>query len=234
MTAMQALAKRAACPDCLRAQRTCICNWRVKIEHDTEVVILQHPLEVHQAKGTARLLHLCLPKSRIAVSEEFDAQTLHSLLHDPWPSAPDKPRTSPSPHPVLLYPPAAGAISYEPEVLHASLADHAGPCRLIVLDGTWRKSRKMLHLNPVLEQLPRLSLSDLPPSTYHIRKAHRPDQLSTLEAACHALMRLERNAERFQPLLNAFAGFVAQHEHIAKERGQPGGRPALWKTDSDY
>ena len=30
--------------------------------------------------------------------------------------------------------------------------------RLIVLDGTWRKSRKMLYRNPLLQQLPRLSL----------------------------------------------------------------------------
>lgn len=213
---MHAPAKRAVCPACLRAQRTCICNWRVAIEHNTEVLILQHPLEVHQAKGTARLLHLCLPKSRIVVGEEFDAQSLRSLLHDPWPPAAGELQNSRSPYPVLLYPPAAGASSHEADTLHASLAEHAGPCRLIVLDGTWRKSRKMLHRNPLLEQLPRLSLSDFPPSAYRIRKAHRPDQLSTLEAACHAVMCLEKNAERFQPLMNAFAGFVAQHAHTAQ------------------
>jgi DTW domain-containing protein YfiP len=217
MTAIQAPAKRVVCSRCLRAQRTCICNWCVTIEHTTEVLILQHPLEVHQAKGTARLLHLCLPKSRIVVGEEFDAQSLHSLLHDPWPPATGELQNSLSPYPVLLYPPAAGAGSNEPDVLPASPAEHAGPCRLIVLDGTWRKSRKMLHRNPQLERLPRLSLSDFPSSAYHIRKAHRPEQLSTLEAACHALMRLEKNVERFQPLLNAFAGFVAQHAHDAQK-----------------
>jgi DTW domain-containing protein YfiP len=187
------------------------------ITHDTEVLILQHPLEVREAKGSARLLHLCLPKSRIVVGEKFDAQALHSLLHEPWPPAPGAPQNSPSPYPVLLYPPAIGITPQDSETLHARLADHAGPCRLIVLDGTWRKSRKMLHLNPLLAGLPRLSLSDLPPSAYHIRKAHRAEQLSTLEAACHALMRLEKNAERFQPLLDAFAGFVAQHAHNAQE-----------------
>jgi DTW domain-containing protein YfiP len=82
--------------------------------------------------------------------------------------------------------------------------------RLVVLDGTWRKSRKMLHLNPVLQSLPRLSLQGLPPSSYRIRKAHRPSQLSTLEATCLALMQLEGDAEKFQALLTAFDGFVAQ------------------------
>ena len=82
--------------------------------------------------------------------------------------------------------------------------------RLIVLDGSWRTSRKMLYRNPQLQQLPRLSLQDMPASHYLIRKAHRPDQLSTLEATCAALMQLESSAEQFQPLLTAFDGFVAQ------------------------
>ena len=82
--------------------------------------------------------------------------------------------------------------------------------RLIVLDGTWRKSRKMLHLNPLLQHLPRLTLHDAPASRYWIRKAHRSDQLSTLEATCIALTQVEGNPERFQPLLNAFDGFIAQ------------------------
>ncbi|MBP6720332.1 MAG: DTW domain-containing protein, partial [Rhodoferax sp.] len=79
---------------------------------------------------------------------------------------------------------------------------------LVVLDGTWRKSRKMLHQNPLLQQLPRLALHDLPASHYHVRQAHRPDQRSTLEATCAALAQLEGDAERFAPLLAAFDGFV--------------------------
>lgn len=68
----------------------------------------------------------------------------------------------------------------------------------------------MLRANPVLQHLPRLSLQGLPASHYLIRKARRPDQLSTLEATCAALAQLEVNSEAFQPLLIAFDGFVAQ------------------------
>ena len=82
--------------------------------------------------------------------------------------------------------------------------------RPIVLDATWRKSRKMLHLNPLLQHLPRLALRDTPASRYLIRKAQRPDQLSTLEATCMALAQIEGDGERFTPLLAAFDGFVAQ------------------------
>ena len=81
---------------------------------------------------------------------------------------------------------------------------------MLVLDGTWRKSRKMLHLNPILQSLPRLSLQGLPPSNYRIRKAHRSSQLSTLEATCSALMQLEGDVDKFQALLTAFDGFVTQ------------------------
>jgi DTW domain-containing protein YfiP len=42
----------------------------------TEVLILQHPLEVHEAKGTARLLHLSLPHSRMVTGERSDASAL--------------------------------------------------------------------------------------------------------------------------------------------------------------
>ena len=79
----------------------------------------------------------------------------------------------------------------------------------MVLDGTWRKSRKMLHQNPLLQQLPRLPLRELPASRYRIRTAHQPHQLSPLEATCAALAQLE-GAESLAPLLAAFDGFVAQ------------------------
>ena len=89
--------------------------------------------------------------------------------------------------------------------------------RLIVLDATWRKSRKMLYRNPPLHRLPRLSLKGLPSSSYRIRKAHSPEQLSTLEATCAALTQLEGNTKKYQPLLAAFDGFVAQQMGLAAQ-----------------
>jgi DTW domain-containing protein YfiP len=70
----------------------------------------------------------------------------------------------------------------------------------------------MLHLNPMLQQLPRLALHNPPASHYAIRKAHRPHQLSTFEATCHALAQLENTREKYQPLLAAFEGFVMQQQ----------------------
>ena len=111
--------------------------------------------------------------------------------------------------PLLLYPDNVGAALLSPASVPSGLQ------RLVILDATWRKSRKMLHLNPLLQQLPRLSLQDPPASHYRIRKAHRPEQLSTLEATCHALAQLEQDHGKYLPLLQAFDGFVAQQAGYA-------------------
>ena len=199
--------KRPACAICLRPQIACICQWIRPVAHQVEVLILQHPLEVAHAKGSARLLQLSLPHSRLVTGEVFG--DLQALLTTPLPQAlASRPR-----HAILLYPdtPQAGALGMPvAPVLDPALLLEPEQLRLIVLDGTWRKSRKMLYRNPLLQHLPRLSLHDLPASRYLIRTAPRPDQLSTLEATCAALAQLEGSGEKFQPLLTAFDGFVAQ------------------------
>jgi DTW domain-containing protein YfiP len=188
-----ALSKRAMCERCLRAQSSCICSWIRPLTPAAQVLILQHPLEINQAKGSGRLLHLSLAGSVLAHGEQFDDVVLRDLLYGG------------GIQPVLLYPQTPG----EPV---SALPDLSAPSqlRLVILDATWRKSRKMLHLNPLLQALPRLPLIDPPASQYRIRKAHRADQLSTLEAACHALAQLEDDAARYLPLLQAFDGFVVQ------------------------
>ncbi len=199
-------AKRITCERCVRPQSACICRWISLTAHAVEVVVLQHPLEQHSAKGSARLLHLSLQRSRMVTGEVFAERELQALLRDPFEPSTD---TADEKHAILLYPQTAGDTAAPPMLTPEMLRDPSR-LRLIVLDGTWRKSRKILHLNPLLQQLPRLSLHGVPLSRYLIRKAHRADQLSTLEATCLALAQLEGNAERFEPLLNAFDGFVAQ------------------------
>jgi DTW domain-containing protein YfiP len=187
--------KRPVCPTCLRAAAACICRWIAPVQARAALLVLQHPLETRNAKNSARLLHLSVAGSVLAVGESFAPDELDALLH------------ADGRRPVLLYPDTPG------DSLPAPPAWEAGPAaalRLVVLDATWRKSRKMLHLNPALSRLPRLALRGVAPSAYRIRKAHAPDQLSSLEAAALALGQLEGDPARFQPLFAAFDGFVAQ------------------------
>lgn len=189
-----ALSLRPRCPACLRALRACICRWIVPTAHEAEVLILQHPDEVYAAKGTARLLHLSLVRSRIEIGESFPEAALRAWLHGPQ-------------RPLLLYPDTPHILPPPPPL---ALPAAPSALRLVVLDATWRKSLKMLFANPLLQALPRVALHHPPPSAYAIRKAHRPGQLATLEATCHALSQLEDAPGRYEPLLHAFEGFVAQ------------------------
>lgn len=194
--------KRACCSRCARPMRTCLCQWIVATPNQIELIILQHPLEVNNAKNSARLLQLSLLNCRVYEGETFSDDFLHNLI------VRDEKKS------LLLFPQTPGVSSdpLEPTDSTPALPVQQTPVqqRLIMLDGTWRKCRKMLYLNPVLQQLPRLSLDHCPPSRYRIRKAHADNQLSTLEASCYALQQLESNAVDYTPLLNAFDGFVAQ------------------------
>ena len=185
------------------------------------MLVLQHPAERAQAKGSVRLLQLSLQPCQVEVGERFDPVVLARWLAAPGNAAPAAlplplPLPSPLPPPLrqpqlpprslLLYPvepgdPAAAGLTLP-------LADPAR-WRLVLLDGTWRQTRQLLRLNPLLQVLPRWALPAPPPSRYAIRRAQRPEQRSTLEAACLALATLQGDAERFAPLLAAFDGWVA-------------------------
>jgi DTW domain-containing protein YfiP len=173
-----------------------MCRWVRPLAADTALLILQHPLEVQQAKGSARLLHLCLADSVMLTGEQFEPAALAAAL------------TADGRTPLLLYPGEGAAPVHELQALRGQGAR----LRLVVLDGTWRKSRKMLHLNPLLAALPRLALRALPASRYVIRKAHAADQLSSFEAAAYALTGLQADGgeQALAHLLAAFDGFVAQ------------------------
>lgn len=193
--------KRLQCHHCLRPVRTCICQWITQTANSVELIILQHPLEVNNAKNTARLLHFSLQNSQLHIGERIDDHFLSSLLD------------TENKINLLLYPatPEEKSLGMAmPAVLPDLSTLLSGQMRLFVLDGSWRKSRKMLYLNPRLQRLPRMSLINCPASGYHIRKSHAEDQLSTLEASCYALEQLEDNKVDYSPLLTAFGGFVMQ------------------------
>ena len=186
---------RLTCPSCLRPQIACICHLISKVHSDVEVLILQHPFEVLESKGTARLLHLSLPNSHIVIGELFEENILLSSKNS-----------------ILLYPitPEDHSLGIlQPPELSPMWLNDLNKMRLIIIDGTWRKSRKILCKNPYLQTLPRLPLTNLPIGQYTIRKARKPHQLSTLEAASAALAQLEKDATKFAPLNQSFLAFNA-------------------------
>lgn len=186
---------RTRCDRCARPLAGCWCACVRPVRNEVRLLILQHPDETLQAKNTAALLHRCLSDSRLLIGEQFTSPPTTSGM-------------------VLLYPGTPGdgqRPSFAPwtdgEPLHT----------LVALDATWRKSRRMLHLNPWLTALPRLSLQATPPSRYAIRRAHADDQRSTLEACALALSQVEGNEARYAPLWSAMEDFVRLQQRLLRE-----------------
>lgn len=181
---------RAQCPRCLRPQTHCLCELIPQLESRTRVLLLQHPSEVNHALNTARLAALGLTNAELRVGEVFE--DLATLLNPPGYRA------------RLLFP-GEGAQLITAHA-HAPAGDDL-PLLLVVPDGTWRKARKLLHLNPLLAQLPRVTLPEGAVSRYRLRKAPGPGALSTLEAIVQALEVLEP-ATSFAPLLRPFEALI--------------------------
>ena len=194
---------RARCQRCALPLRTCLCALVTPVRNDVDVLVLQHPDESGEAKGSARLMRLSLARCRVVVGESFEPATLLSLLDGDVSGS------------TLLYPEdTAGGTSNQVSM--------ALPRRLVVLDGTWRKSLRMLHANPLLQTLPRWSVAPTAVARYSVlRKARLPAQLSTLEATCAALADLEAAPDRYAPLLEAFDRFVADRAARASRAGAP-------------
>ncbi len=183
-------ARRVRCAACGLPARTCVCALVTRVRNGVEVLVLQHPDEVREAKNSARLMRLSLGRCRVAVGEAFAPEALLALLDGDVSGA------------ALLYP-ADTSMPF-------SAGSPGAPTRLVVLDGTWRKTLRMLHANPLLQSLPRWPIASANPSRYAaLRKARRASQLSTLEATCAALADIEAAPARYAPLLDAFDRFVA-------------------------
>ena len=107
-------------------------------------------------------------------------------------------------HSLLLYPtldwlPESDTFSH----LTNSPKEKENIKQLIVIDATWRKSKKILHLNPLLQKLPRLSLIGDLTSNYQIRKTSITNGLSTIESIAKAMKLLEPEKD-FELLLKPF------------------------------
>ena len=177
---------RPQCSRCLRPITHCLCALIPSLDSRTRVLLLQHPSEVSHALNTARLAALGLNNAQLVVGEVFE--DLPTLLNPPGYQA------------RLLFP----AEDAQPLQAYTSTDE---PMLLVVPDGTWRKARKLLHLNPLLAALPRVTLAEGAVSRYRLRKAPGPGALSTVEAIVQALQVLEVPAS-FDALLTPFEALI--------------------------
>ncbi|MDB5980670.1 MAG: hypothetical protein JWQ69_1685 [Pseudomonas sp.] len=180
---------RAHCARCLRPESHCLCTLIPQLDSRTRVLVLQHPSEVNHALNTARFAVLGLNNAELRVGEVFD--DLSTALNRPGYQA------------RLLFP----GEDAQPLAAYSSDINQSEALLLVVPDGTWRKARKLLHLNPLLAALPRVTLGQTATSRYRLRKAPGPDALSTVEAIAQALQTLEAPSN-FEALLRPFEALI--------------------------
>lgn len=189
------MAKRERCARCQRPLPSCYCAELRPLDNHWPVWILQHPQEARHALGTARIAALGLRRCKL---EEYTAPSdRHSFAGSEL-------------APVLIYP---GSDSAPLQTLAKQ-----SPRPLLFLDGSWRKSRRMLLESPWLQALPRYALEAPPPSRYRIRREPDANAVSTLEAIVYSLGVVEGDAARYQPLLQLMDKIInEQIAHMGQE-----------------
>jgi len=209
---------RSLCLQCQRPTKACICSFICEVDNKTSVLVLQHPSEVKQSKGTVALLQRSLNSCQVLVGEDFsnNAELIKILAQHQT---------------LLLYPgEQAQELSLTVNKLEGECTQIIvkKPLLLIILDGTWKKAYRMFMLSKNLHSLKQVCLPDFIANNgqYLIRKVARKNALSSLEATCYALALLEGGLDtsftdnkpleekeyitdcgRYQPLLNKFSQF---------------------------
>lgn len=178
---------RQRCQYCMRPLPHCLCALIPSLPSRTRVLLVQHPDEAKHALNTARLAVLGLQNAQLIIAE-----TIENLEHY---------IQQPGYRPCVLFP------GEDAQVLSAYSHAEQTPWLLIVPDGTWRKARKILHCNPLLAALPRVTLPEGLSSRYRLRKAPNSAALATIEAVSYALDTLEPEHD-FSPLLRPFDALI--------------------------
>ena len=178
------------CPRCWIRLEFCICPHVPRVETRTRLMVVRHERESWKSTGTARVAALALPQLSFI---DFDDDP--AGVNERLPALDGA---------MLLFP------SDEPAPWPS-----APPKTLVVIDGTWRQTRRMFTKLPKLHGLPRLQLETPAAITLRLRDTSFDEGRSTLEALAEALGRLEGEAVS-GPLLALHREFVIR---VLKARG---------------
>ena len=152
------------CARCRFPPEFCLCPEVPRLSAPFRLVLVRHASERERMSNTARWAALALGAEIIE----------HGL-----PGAPIDERPLRAPGARVLFPSP-----------HPADADPApAPGVLVVPDGTWSQSRRMMQRIPALRTLPRLSLAG-PPAGLRLRRPPTLHGMSTLEAIAGALAAL--------------------------------------------
>lgn len=190
----------ASCARCRKPQELCVCAALVGHKGRVAVLVLRHPQEKDSVLGTARLIELQIPGSRVATGlswRNLDAALGRRAEPREWgvlfqgAKSDRPPRGAP---PVMVY------DRKQPAADQARAL--AGIRGIIALDGNWSQAKTLWWRNPWLLKCRRLVLNPPRPSAYgELRREPRQDSLSTLEAVALALSVVEGDGPLYDRLV---------------------------------
>ncbi len=183
------------CWGCALPKSVCSCAVIEPRSPAPNFVILRHPKERKRTLSTVSLIKQRYPTTLVLDGEQFSPLRMNNLL--------------------LLFP-SQQSLDWQPNSKSGESSNHvekSSEPTLILLDATWKKAKKMLHLNSWLQTLEHVALSPDFMSRYLLRKIPNVQGLSTLEAYAVAAKDPEL-AQTLEP-------FMAKHiELMGVERYQ--------------
>ncbi|MBC7661118.1 MAG: DTW domain-containing protein [Chitinophagaceae bacterium] len=173
--------KSERCSHCLMRVELCICSSIPSLDLATRLVVVMSKRELITPTNTGRLASQALTNSVVLVSGDQD-RPFHLLEH----LMPDRPS-------IVLYP-SEGATVLTEEWIKTL----AAPVNLIVPDGNWRQTSKMVRRVPHMSEFPVVKVGLSGDSQYKVRKEAKLEGLATIEAIARALGVLEGAAVQKQ------------------------------------
>ena len=155
------------CQMCGMADVNCICNEAPKIKSNLNFYILTSEKEIYRPSNTAKLLKLASEDSVKIIKWERKSISfeISELLNS-------------GEQVYLVYP-----LDEEKKNIEEKLEDNKkeNKINLIILDGTWNETNKILRKSEYLQKLPRISIDIEEKTNYELRKGAGEGELCTIE-----------------------------------------------------
>ena len=158
--------KRATCPQCNKTYTHCLCSLLPYPKWKAPAIdIIRFPKESKHPLNSVNLLEASFEDIRVYDCEYIEAQDFGIS-------------------PILLYPSENAEPLSERELMDSAT-------RFILLDGTWKKTKRLIYQNPWLSKIKHRVIKREVPPLYKIRKEMSESHYSTLEVYSDLWQKIE-------------------------------------------
>ena len=198
--------KQIRCSGCGLIPERCLCRELPRVQLPWRLLVLQHRRESSKPTNTARLLVRAVEDAALVTVATRERPWSPELL------GPAGERR------LLVFPSPGAAVVTRAEVRSWSEA----PTCVVLVDATWRQAGRIARREAGVAELPRFELPPGAPSRWPVRRAPRPDQLSTFEAFVR-LVALDPGLDPERALESAFLRLVQAQQPATAAARRVGG-----------